>query len=100
MKRVKGHFNGGVRPPGSGFQFSLRFVLALNAPASPHAFKHLVGLSFTPPMFLDGGNGPRADSAVYVRVGMGTAPFLFGSGRKAPLARGADAKNKDIRTVP
>ena len=51
-------------------------------------------------MFLDGGNGPRGDRGVFVRVGVGTAPFLFGSERKAPLARGADAKNKDIRNVP
>ena len=51
-------------------------------------------------MFLDGGNGPKADSAVFVRVGMGTVPFLYGSEREAPLARGADAKNKDIRNVP
>lgn len=41
-----------------------------------HAFEGFVGLSLGPSGFCDGDNGTKPESAVFTRVGMGTASFV------------------------
>ena len=64
--------------------FPCSLFLLSKFPRSRYAFGHFVGLSFSPSMFRDWGDGPRSESAVCVRVGMGMAFCLFWRRRKHP----------------
>ena len=77
-------------------RFPCSLFLPSTFPRSPHAFGRFVGLSFSPSVFRDRSDGPRSDSTVCVRVGMGTASYIGG---KHPSWGSAESKSEDIRSI-